>query len=162
MNTQYLTTTKYLGLKIMEKSNILFVCTGNSARSQMAEGLLRWYAGDYYNVCSAGTHPAGVHPMTIRVMEELGIDMSQHSSKSINEFIGQQSDFTYLITVCNQAEETCPYFPGMGVRMAWSFDDPAKVHGDENTQLQAFRKVRDEIESKVIGWLTSQGVEIAN
>lgn len=146
----------------MEKSNILFVCTGNSARSQMAEAFLRWYAGDFYNVSSAGTNPKGVHPMTIQVMEELGIDMSNHSSKHISEFIGNQPDFTYLITVCNQANETCPYFPGMGARLAWSFDDPAAVVGDEETQLQAFRKVRGEIETKVIAWLTSQGVEVAN
>jgi arsenate reductase len=116
------------------KKRVLFLCTGNSARSQMAEGLLRSIAGDKYEVFSAGTHPKGVHPLTIEVMKEIEIDVSRQTSKDVGVFAGQQ--FDYVITVCDRAKEACPVFPG-SVSLHWGFDDPV----DEAT----FRRVRDEI-----------------
>lgn len=145
----------------MEKSSVLFLCTGNSARSQMAEAFLRWYAGDYYLVNSAGVEPKEIHPMTIQVMEEMGINMSSHTSKGLDTFIGKM-DFAYLITVCSDAEKKCPYFPGMGTRLSWKFEDPAAVQGSEEDRLAAFRKVRDQIESQILTWLAEQGVQAAD
>lgn len=145
----------------MEKSSVLFLCTGNSARSQMAEAFLRWYAGDYYDVNSAGVEPKEIHPMTIQVMEELGINMSRHTSKSLSTFIGK-TDFAYLITVCSKAEEQCPYFPGMGTRLSWRFEDPAAAQGSIEERLAVFRKVRDQIEACILDWLAGQGVLVAN
>jgi arsenate reductase (thioredoxin) len=161
MNTQYLTTTTYLGYKIMDKSNVLFVCTENSARSQIAEAFLRWYAGDYYNVYSAGLEPTSIHPLTIQVMEELEINMSDHVSKGFQSLVGKM-DFAYLITVCDKAGQQCPYFPGMGTRLSWEFDDPARVEGSEQQKLTAFRQVRDQIEVRILNWLAEQGVQAAD
>jgi len=144
----------------MSKSNVLFLCTGNSARSQMAEALLRWHAGDHYNVYSAGLEPKGVNPFTIRVMEELGIPMSSHRSKHLTEYVGKM-DFTYLITVCGNAEENCPFFPGMGQRLHWGFEDPAAITGSEAEKLAAFRRIRDEIDSTILRWLVQQGIQAA-
>ena len=128
----------------MEKNRVLFLCTGNSARSQMAEGLLRHLAGESYEVESAGTAPKGLHPRTIEVMRELDIDVSGHTSKNLDRFLGQH--FDHVITVCDRAQEQCPVFPGV-TPMHWSFDDPAAVEGDG--QLDAFRRVRDEILDRV-------------
>lgn len=150
----------YLGYAIMEKSNILFLCTGNSARSQMAEALLRFHAGDYFEVSSAGLEPKGIHPLTIQVMEEIGIAMDQHYSKSLNEFVGKQ-DFAYLITVCGNAEEKCPIFPGMGTRLHWGFDDPAAFQGTDEQKLDQFRQIRNQIESRILIWLTEMGIQAA-
>jgi arsenate reductase (thioredoxin) len=161
MNTQFVTTTMYMGYKIMEKSNVLFLCVGNSARSQMAEALLRWYAGDFYEVYSAGVEPKEIHPLTIQVMEEMGINMGQHTSKGLEQFIGKM-DFAYLITVCGDAEDRCPYFPGMGTRLSWHFNDPAAIQGTDEKKLAAFRKVRDQIEQQILTWLAEQGVLAAN
>ncbi len=122
---------------------VLILCTGNSARSQMAEGLLRWLAGDRFEVASAGVSPSHVRPEAISVMHELGIDISQHRSKSVDEFDGQH--FDYVITVCDNANERCPLFPANTTRLHWSFADPAAVEGDEQSRLTAFRRVRDEI-----------------
>jgi arsenate reductase len=122
---------------------VLILCTGNSARSQMAEGLLRHLGGERYEVYSAGTHPSIVRPEAIEAMAEIGIDISGHRSKSVEEFTGEQ--FDYVITVCSKANENCPIFPGTRERIAWEFDDPAAVEGDHATRLQAFRRVRDEI-----------------
>ena len=131
---------------------VLFLCTGNSCRSQMAEAWLRELGGDRFEVYSAGLEPHGVNPNTIVVMEELGIDMSGHRSKQLDEYIGKVN-FDYLITVCGNADERCPYFPGMGARMHWPFQDPAAFVGPEDEKLDFFRKVRDQIKEKIQSWL---------
>lgn len=125
------------------KQQVLILCTGNSARSQMAEGLLRHEAGDRFDVYSAGTEPSIVRPEAILAMREVGIDISGHRSKSVNEFLGRQ--FDYVITVCSKARESCPIFPGAPEQIAWDFDDPAAVEGDDETRMRAFRRVRDEL-----------------
>src|ERR1041385_7696158 len=107
----------------MDKKRVLILCTGNSARSQMAEGILRDLAGDRFDVESAGIEPSHVRPEAIEAMREIGIDISSHRSKSVDEFVDQQ--FDYIITVCDNAKETCPVFPGNAKRIHWSFDDPA-------------------------------------
>jgi arsenate reductase (thioredoxin) len=125
------------------RKRVLILCTGNSARSQMAEGLLRHLARDRFEVESAGVAPTQVRSEAIAVMRELGIDISQHRSKSVDEFANE--DFDYVITVCDNANEQCPVFPAKTKRIHWSFTDPAAVQGNEESRLQAFRKVRDEI-----------------
>ena len=122
---------------------VLILCTGNSARSQMAEGLLRAMAGDRFEVHSAGTRPSTVRPEAITVMREIGIDISAHRSKSVDEFIGRA--FDVVLTVCDHAKETCPVFPGKATRLHRSFDDPAAVVGSGAERLAAFRRVRDEL-----------------
>ena len=126
-----------------ERQRVLILCTGNSARSQMAEGLLRHLAGDRFEVLSAGVSPTRVRPEAITAMHEIGIDISSQRAKSVAEFSDQE--FDYVITVCDNANEQCPIFPGNTRRIHWSFDDPAPVEGDETTRLAAFRRVRDEI-----------------
>lgn len=126
-----------------EKKKVLILCTGNSARSQMAEGLLKHIAGDAYEIESAGTHPSLVRPEAIKVLSEIGIDISQNRSKSVDEFAAQEID--YVLTVCDHARENCPYFPAKTKLVHQSFADPAAVAGDEETRLAAFRTVRDEI-----------------
>jgi arsenate reductase len=125
----------------------LILCTGNSARSQMAEGLLRHLAGDRLAVFSAGTHPTSVRPEAIAVMREAGVDISGHRSKHVDEFAGQP--FDYVITVCDNAKESCPVFPATTGRIHWSFEDPAAVKGPEEVRLTAFRRIRDEIYSRL-------------
>lgn len=125
------------------RKRVLILCTGNSARSQMAEGLLRNLAGDRFEVESAGVAPTHVRPEAVTAMRELGIDISQHRSKSIAEFLGQQ--FDYVITVCDNANEQCPVFPANTKRIHWSFEDPAAAKGDEQSRLAIYRRVRDEI-----------------
>ncbi len=132
----------------MTKPKVLFLCTGNSARSQMAEGFLRQYAGDRFEVFSAGLEPGFINPLTIQVMEEKGVDMSGHYSKGLDQFLGKVH-FAYLITVCSRADEKCPIFPGMGQRLHWPFEDPAAFQGGPEEKLTKFREVRDEIEAKV-------------
>ena len=122
---------------------VLILCTGNSARSQMAEGLLRHDGGGRFTVESAGTHPSRVRPEAIAAMREAGIDISGHRSKHVDEFAGVS--FDYVVTVCDNAREACPIFPGATVRMHRSFEDPAAVEGSEQERLAAFRRVRDEI-----------------
>ena len=122
---------------------VLMLCTGNSARSQMAEGLLREFAGDRFEVESAGVAPTQVRPEAIAVMREIGIDISQQRSKSVDDFAGQE--FAYVITVCDNANEQCPVFPGNTQRLHWSFADPAAAEGDYDQRLNVFRNVRDEI-----------------
>jgi len=129
------------------KIPVLILCTGNSARSQMAEGLLRHDAGKTFEVSSAGVAPSHVRPEAIAVMHELGIDISAHRSKSVDEFTGQE--FDYVITVCDNANEECPVFPGKTKRVHWSFADPAAAQGDEPHRLSVFRKVRDEIRERL-------------
>ena len=125
------------------KKRVLILCTGNSARSQMAEGLLRHDAGDRFEVASAGTKPRAVRPEAITVMSEIGIDISGHRSKPVDEFAGQ--GFDYVLTVCDNAQETCPIFPGHTMRFHHSFEDPAATQGSEETRLAVFRRVRDQI-----------------
>ncbi len=122
---------------------VLILCTGNSARSQMAEGLLRSLGGDRFEVRSAGTKPSIVRPEAIAVMSELGIDLSGHRSKHVREFDGQH--FDYVITVCDNANENCPVFPGDTERIHWSVPDPAAIGGSETERLAAFRRVRDSL-----------------
>lgn len=131
----------------MNKKRVLILCTGNSARSQMAEGLLRADAGDRFEVASAGVNPSHVRPEAIEVMREIGIDISGHRSKSVDEFVSQE--FDYLITVCDNANEQCPIFPGKTERIHWSFEDPAAVQGDAEARLAVFRRVRDEIRARL-------------
>lgn len=136
-----------------DKKRVLILCTGNSARSQMAEGLLRHMARDRFEVLSAGVEPSQVRPQAIEAMREIGIDISDHRSKSVDEFAGQE--FDYVITVCDNANERCPVFPGKTGRIHWSFDDPAAAVGDQASQLAVFRRVRDEIESRLREFLKS-------
>ncbi|MFB3897806.1 MAG: arsenate reductase ArsC [bacterium] len=122
---------------------VLFICTHNSVRSQIAEGFINSLYSDRYEAFSAGTEPTRVNPYAIRVMAELGIDISKHQSKSINAFIN--IPFDYIVTVCDHAKETCPYFPGKGIRLHHSFDDPSQFTGTEEDILTGFRRVRNEI-----------------
>lgn len=135
----------------MTKPRVLFLCTGNSARSQMAEAFLRKYAGDRFEVHSAGLEPSALNPLTVKVMEEAGIDMSGHFAKPLTTYLGK-THFAYLITVCSRADEKCPIFPGMGQRLHWPFEDPAAATGTEAERLAVFREVREEIEQKVKEW----------
>ena len=125
------------------KKRVLILCTGNSARSQMAEGLLRHDAGDRFEVQSAGTKPGQVRPEAIAVMKEIGIDISGHRSKHMDEF--QDQSFDYVLTVCDNAKESCPVFPGPSKRIHKSFEDPAAFQGTEEERLALFRQVRNEI-----------------
>lgn len=126
---------------------VLFLCTGNSCRSQMAEGFLRHLAGDRFEAVSAGTDPVGLNPGAVQVMAEVGIDISHQRSKGVREFLGRP--FIFLITVCDQANERCPIFPGVVNRLHWSFDDPASAEGTEAERLAVLRRVRDEIAQSV-------------
>ena len=128
------------------KKRVLFMCTGNVARSQMAEGLLRHLAGDRFEVFSGGVIPSYVRPNAITVMKELGIDISDHRSKSVNEFIG--TPFDYVITVCDYAAQRCPTFPGDAKRIHWSIEDPVVI-GDDEAQLEAFRTARDDLRGRI-------------
>jgi arsenate reductase len=130
---------------------VLILCTGNSARSQMAEGLFRHEAGKDFDVFSAGTRPGGVRPEAIAVMGEIGIDISGHRSKSVDEFAGQELD--YVITVCDNAKEACPVFPAGTTKLHWPFEDPAAVQGNEEARVAAFRTVRDQIHKRIKAFL---------
>lgn len=134
---------------------VLILCTGNSARSQMAEGILRAIAADRFEVFSAGTHPSIVNPLAIAVLRERDIDISHHRSKSLMEYINQP--FDYVITVCDQAAEACPAFPGPAERIHWSFPDPAAVAGTEEERVASFRQVRDDIEKHLRDWVVPFG-----
>ena len=138
----------------MAKKRILVICTGNSARSQMAEGFFRYFGGDGLEVQSAGTHPTAVNPYAIRVMKEAGVDISGQTSKSVNAFLGQPFDF--VITVCDKAREECPYFPGARRYVHHSFRDPAEAVGTEEEILAVFRTVRDQIKAWVQDFLQNQ------
>ena len=141
----------------MSKPKVLFLCTGNSARSQMAEGLLRAMAGEQLEVFSAGTEPKGsILPEVVEVLREIRIDISSQWSKSVTEYLGKVN-FGYVITVCSDAEENCPaVFLTMGAHEHWPFDDPAKF--DEKQRLASTRQVRDQIEDRLRLWLTQQGI----
>ena len=132
---------------MLKKTRLLVLCTGNSARSQMAEGLFRAMGGGHYEVFSAGTQPSQVRPEAIAVMREIGIDISAHRSKSIDGFAGQP--FDYVVTVCDNARDNCPVFPGGGQRIHWSLEDPAAVQGTEEERCAAFRSIRDRLKERV-------------
>ena len=139
----------------MDKARVLFVCTHNSARSQMAEGLLRHMAGDRFDAFSAGTDVTRVRPEAVQVMREIGIDISGHESKSVDGFVGEP--FTWVITVCDQAREACPYFPGADDTAHWGFDDPSEAQGSEQERLAVFRRVRDEIRDRLRMFILAAG-----
>jgi arsenate reductase len=126
-----------------EKKKVLILCTGNSARSQMAEGLLKHITHGTYEVYSAGTKPSIVRPEAIKALAEIGIDISKNRSKAVDEFVNEEID--YVLTVCDNAKENCPHFPAKTKLIHHSFADPAEISGDEETRLSAFRKIRDEI-----------------
>ena len=136
----------------MKKTKVMFLCTANRARSQMAEAFLQKYAGDRFEVYSAGLEPKEVHPYTKKVMEEIGIDISDQRAKGLNQFLGKVH-FGYLITVCSKAEEQCPTFPGVGARLFWPFEDPVTFEGSEEEKLNKFREVRDQIDERIKDWL---------
>jgi arsenate reductase len=140
-----------------ERKRVLFLCTGNSARSQMAEGLLRRDGGDTFEVESGGVNPSSVRPEAIEAMREIGVDISSHTSKSADQFVGQH--FDYIITVCDNAKETCPFFPGSAERIHHSFEDPpAPGKADNETTMGIFRRVRDEIRE----WLRTEFIPFAS
>lgn len=137
---------------------VLFLCTGNSCRSQMAEGWLRHLAGSRFEVLSAGTNPVGVNPRAVEVMGEVGIDISCHCSKHVAELQGRR--LHYVMTVCDRAQASCPADPRGDVLLHWSFDDPAGVQGSEPDRLQVFRRVRDEIAEQIQTWLRTAGQSV--
>ena len=135
----------------MARPRVLFLCTGNSCRSHMAEGWLRHLAADRFESFSAGSRPTGfVHPLAIRAMSEAGVGISGHRSKSLDEFAGQEFDL--LVTVCDDAREACPVFAGAKQRVHWGFDDPARAMGSDEERMAVFRRVRDEIGSCIRGF----------
>lgn len=131
-----------------EKKTILILCTGNSARSQMAEGLLKHITKNEYEIFSAGTEPSSVRLEAIKVLSEIGIDISKNRSKSIDEFVNRRIDF--VLTVCDSAQENCPYFPAQTKLIHHSFADPAGIQGNQETRIKAFRKTRDQIQKYLV------------
>jgi len=140
----------------MTRRSVLFLCTHNSARSQMAEGLLRALAGDRVEVESAGTEETRVNPLAIRAMSEVGVDLSGHRSKTLDQFVDAPWD--YVITVCDSANERCPLFPRSAQRLHWSFEDPSRATGSEEERLQVFGRIRDEIATRIRAWLAERAV----
>ena len=130
-----------------ERSRVLFLCTHNSARSQMAEGLLRSIAGDRFEAHSAGTEATHVRPLAIEAMEEVGIDISRQESETLDRYLDEP--FEYVVTVCDDANEACPIFPGAAHRLHWSFEDPSAARGSEDERLEVFRRVRDQIQDHI-------------
>ncbi|HNR02259.1 MAG TPA: arsenate reductase ArsC [Anaerolineaceae bacterium] len=141
---------------MIDKERVLFLCTGNTARSQMAEGFLRHYAGDRFEVHSAGLEPGVIRPLTLQVMEEAGVPLKGAHAKGVEIYLGKVH-FHYLITVCDNAEKNCPaVWPGVNQRLHWSFKDPAAFAGSYEERLQRFREVRDQIAKKVIEWINEK------
>ena len=138
----------------MTRQRVLVLCTHNSARSQMAEGLLRALAPDRFDVASAGTEATRVHPLAILAMDELKIDLRGHSSKTVDRLLADPWD--YVITVCDSANERCPVFPGRTTRLHWSFEDPAAATGSEEVRLAVFRRVRDAIAVRLRDWVAER------
>jgi arsenate reductase len=136
------------------RQKVLFLCTGNSARSLMAEALLRHWAGNRFEVYSAGLSPRGIHPLTLQVLEEISVDTLPLRSKGVEELI-DKVHFDVVITVCSNAEEHCPFFPGKVLRMHWPCEDPAAVKGSLTLRLFAFRQARDQLETAILNWLRS-------
>jgi arsenate reductase len=131
--------------------SVLFLCTGNSCRSQMAEGWLRYLAGDRFHTFSAGLKPSIVHPLAIEAMREAGIDISGQHSKDVAAFLGRH--FSHIITVCDRAQQNCPIFPGPSIREHWSIEDPAFAEGSHDECMRVFRRIRDEIGARVRGFV---------
>src|SRR5713226_5727691 len=129
------------------KQRVLFVCTGNSCSSQMAEGFLRELAGNQFKAASTGTSPTRVNPLAVRAMAEVGVDITEQRSKSVEEMTGER--FDYVITVCDRAREACPVFPGRANRLHWSFDDPGEAEGSEQERLEVFRRTRNDIAASI-------------
>lgn len=146
----------------MEKARVLFLCTGNSARSQMAEAFLRAYAGDHFEAHSAGIEPKGyILPEVTAVMRERGLDMTGQISKDVSIYLGK-TIFSHIITVCGDAEENCPaVFLNMGKHEHWSFDDPGKFQGSDMEKVNFSRQVRDQIDQRILQWLKEQGIRPA-
>ncbi|MGP8213314.1 MAG: arsenate reductase ArsC [Syntrophobacteraceae bacterium] len=138
----------------MPKTKVIFLCTGNTARSQMAEAFLRKHGGDRFEVFSAGLEPSEINPLTRKVMAEIGLDLGGQYSKGFEQFLDKE-DFDYVITVCGNADARCPFFPGKVVRMHWPFDDPASAEGTDEEKLGKFREIRNQIEQKIKSWLSS-------
>ena len=130
-----------------DKKKVIFICTGNSCRSQMAEGLLRAMAGDRFEIYSAGSHPSKVHPVAIKVMKEVGIDISTHTSDPIDKYL--EHGINYVITICDHAREVCPVFPGKSKMMHWSIDDPFRSWKNDHEVIGRYRKTRDEIHDRL-------------
>lgn len=143
----------------MSRPRVLFLCTGNSARSQMAEAFLRAYASDHFEVHSAGLEPKGhILPEVLTVMIERGLDMEGQTSKSVREYLGK-THFAHTITVCGDAEENCPaVFLNMGKHEHWPFDDPARFQGSEEEKLEFTRQIRDQMDERILHWLNEQGI----
>ena len=138
----------------MNKKTVLFLCTGNTARSQMADALLRHHFAPYFEVTSAGLEPGILNPFTVRALEERGISTAGMHAKGLIPMLGIRS-FHYLVTVCDRAEANCPIFPGVSYRLSWPFDDPAAFEGSDENTLNYFRKIRDQIEAKILEWAPS-------
>jgi len=139
----------------LNKIRVLFLCTTNSARSQMAEAFLRNYAGDRYEAYSAGLEPKEIHPLTKKVMDEIGLDISRQYSKSLKDYMGK-IHFGYLITICSEADAKCPTtFPDLSQRLRWDLEDPVKFVGTEEDKLKKFREIRDQIKKRVEEWADS-------
>lgn len=137
------------------KLKVIFLCTGNSARSQMAEAFLREYGGDRFEAYSAGLEPKGIHPLTVRVMEEVGISLEEQTSKGVGEYLGKVH-FPYVFTVCGHAEASCPrVFLNQGKHTHWGFEDPAAFGGSDQDKLVKFREIRDQISKKIKAWLAA-------
>lgn len=132
----------------MSKAKVLFICTGNSARSQMAEAFLRKYASDKFEAYSGGLNAEGIHPLTKQVMQEVGLDISNQESKEISRFLGKKH-FGFLITVCRNAEENCPTFPDVSTRLFWDLEDPKAFEGSDEEKLAKFKEIRDEVKDRV-------------
>jgi len=145
----------------MDKPRVLFLCTGNSARSQMAEAILKKYAKNQFEIFSAGLEPKEINPLTLDVLTEAEINTEGLYSKPLSTFLGK-THFSYMITVCSNAEERCPVFPGMGLRMHWSFEDPAAFEGSEKEKLEKFREIRDQIEERILFWLDELDITYSN
>jgi arsenate reductase len=143
----------------MAPIRVIFVCTGNSARSQMAEALLRRHGGDRFDVVSAGVQPRGVHPMTIAALAKVGIDISDARSKSVGEFLGQR--FDYVITVCDRARATCPVFPGGSETLHWGLDDPGEVEGTEAQRRAAFDRTLKEISGRLHAFIPLAAAKVS-
>ena len=137
-----------------KKKNIIFICTGNACRSQIAHGLLQNLANDRFDVYSAGSHPSRVHPMSIKVMEEIGVDISHHTSDHMDDYLNKQIDI--VITVCDDANKLCPVFPGNVQRLHWSIEDPFKGWEYNEYQMESFRVTREEIKARISGFLQSK------
>jgi len=141
----------------MKKLNVIFLCIHNQARSQMAEAILKKYAGENFNVYSAGFEKRKIHPLTVKVMEENGYDLSEQYSKELKQFL-EEKHFEIVITMCQKAEELCPIIPGVNTKLFWEIEDPAVFNGTKEELLQKFREVRDLIEDKIKLWLKEQEI----